>query len=209
MKRLFSLLLTSLLAVGNLSAQTDTKSTTLVAPANGKDFLFNYYQQTFNALQKSVEGLSETQLNFKPAADRWSVRQCLEHIVLTEKIIFDFAKKGMEAPANPERKKDLKMQDEDVFKGITDRSFKAKAPESIVLTGKYLNADAALTDLKINRKAVFKYIDSVSLDDLRNHISDSPIGLIDAYQEFVFLAGHTSRHTAQIEEVKADVNFPK
>jgi len=209
MKRLFSLLLTSLLAVGNLSAQTDTKSTTLVAPANGKDFLLNYYQQTFDALQKSVEGLSEAQLNFKPAADRWSISQCLEHIVLTEQMIFDFAKKGMEAPANPERKKDVKMKDEDVIKGVTDRSFKAKAPESIVLKGKYLDANAALTDLQNNRKTVLEYIDNVSVDDLRNHIGDSPMGPVDSYQSLLFLAGHTSRHTAQIDEVKADVNFPK
>lgn len=209
MKRLFLFLLTSLLAVGNLSAQTDVKNTTTVAPENGKDFLRNYFQQTFDALQKSVEGLSEAQLNFKPAADRWSISQCLEHIVLTEKIIFDFAKKGMEAPANPERKKDLKMKDEEVFKGITDRSFKAKAPESIVMTGKYHDVNSALADLQTNRKAVMGYIDGVTVEDLRNHISDSPLGLIDAYQEFVFLAGHTARHTAQIEEVKAAVNFPK
>ncbi|MEJ5960831.1 DinB family protein [Pedobacter immunditicola] len=209
MKRLFLLLLTSLLAVGNLSAQTDTKSTTTVAPANGKDFLLNYYQQTFDALQKSVEGLSEAQLNFKPAADRWSISQCLEHIVMTEQMIFDFAKKGMEAPANPERKKDVKMKDEDVIKGVTDRSFKAKAPENIVLKGKYLDANIALTDLQNSRKAVLGYLDSVSVEDLRNHIGDSPMGPVDSYQALLFLAGHTARHTAQIDEVKADVNFPK
>lgn len=209
MKRLFLLLLTSLLAVGNLSAQTDTTNTTSVAPANGKDFLLNYYQQTYDALQKSVDGLSEAQLNFKPAADRWSISQCLEHIVMTEQMIFDFAKKGMEAPANPERKKDVKMKDEDVIKAINDRSFKAKAPESLVLKGKYQNANAALADLQNNRKGVLAYIDSVAVDDLRNHIGDSPMGPVDSYQALLFLAGHTSRHTSQIDEVKADVNFPK
>jgi len=25
----------------------------------------------------------------------------------------------------------------------------------------------------------------------------------------IFMAGHTARHTAQIEEVKADANYPK
>jgi hypothetical protein len=73
MKRLFLFLLTSLLGVGTLSAQTDTANTTTVAPTNGKDFMLNYYQQTLDALQKSVAGLSEAQLNFKPAADRWSI----------------------------------------------------------------------------------------------------------------------------------------
>jgi len=209
MKRLFLLLLTPLLAVGNLCAQTDTTNTSTVAAANGKDFLLKYYQQTYDALQKSVEGLSEAQLNFKPAADRWSINQCLEHIVMTEQMIFDYAKKGMEAPANAERRKDIKVNDEGVIKGVTDRSFKAKAPENVVLKGKYPDANAALADLQINRKAVLAYIDSVSVDDLRSHIGDSPMGPVDSYQALLFLAGHTSRHTAQIDEVKANVNFPK
>ena len=32
---------------------------------------------------------------------------------------------------------------------------------------------------------------------------------IDAYQWLLLLAAHSARHTAQIEEVKADPNFPK
>jgi hypothetical protein len=209
MKGLILLLLTSLLAVGNISAQTDTINPAAVAPANGKEFLLSYYQQTFDSLQKSVEGLSEAQLQFKPAADKWSISQCLEHIVLAEKMIFDYAKKGMAAPANPERKKEVKAKDEDVIKSINDRSFKAKAPESIIGKGKYLNGNAALADLQNGRKAILEYINSASVDDLRNHINDSPMGPVDAYQSLLFIAGHTSRHTAQINEVKADVNFPK
>jgi len=208
MKRLILLLLTSLLAVGNVSAQSEAKNSVAAGTANGKDFLLSYYQQTFDTLQKSVEGLSEAQLQFKPAADRWSISQCLEHIVLTEKMLFDYAKKGLEAPAQPERRKDVK-KDEDIIKGINDRSFKAKATENLAGKGKYNTADAALNDLQDERKPILAYINNVSIQDLRNHISESPMGPVDGLQSFLFIAGHTSRHTWQIKEVKADKNFPK
>jgi hypothetical protein len=32
---------------------------------------------------------------------------------------------------------------------------------------------------------------------------------LDAYEWILFVAGHSERHTKQINEVKADANFPK
>ncbi len=209
MKKIFVIVLTLLSAAGHVSAQNQTTASAAAAPLNGKDFLLGYYQQTFDALKKSVEGLTEAQLQFKPAPDRWSISQCLEHIVLTEKMIFDYAKKGMESPANPEKRKELKSSDEAIIKMVNDRSFKAKAAPALIGTGKYVDASVALNDLQTGRKPILDYINAANLEDLRNHVSDSPAGPVDAYQSFLFIAGHTSRHTAQINEVKANPGFPK
>jgi hypothetical protein len=40
---------------------------------------------------------------------------------------------------------------------------------------------------------------------------DSPLGgpKLDAYEWVLFVSAHSQRHTKQIEEVKADPNFPK
>ena len=47
-------------------------------------------------------------------------------------------------------------------------------------------------------------------DDLRDHFFDHPVlGPMDGYQWLLLIATHSARHTAQIEEVKADPNFPK
>ena len=47
--------------------------------------------------------------------------------------------------------------------------------------------------------------------DLRAHALDSPLGgpKLDAYEWVLFVSAHSQRHTKQIEEVKADPNFPK
>ena len=46
--------------------------------------------------------------------------------------------------------------------------------------------------------------------DLRGHAVDSPLGQkLDAFQWILFIAAHSERHTKQLNEVKADPNFPK
>ena len=51
---------------------------------------------------------------------------------------------------------------------------------------------------------------SQNTPDLREHVTDSPLGMkLDAYQWVLFLAAHSERHLKQLLEVKADPNFPK
>src|SRR5690606_15372078 len=103
----------------------------------------------------------------------------------------------------------VKAKDEDIIKGINDRSFKAKATDDITGKNQLSNAAEALDVLQNDRKMILAYLDGVQESELRNHISDSPFGPVDAFQSFLFIAGHTSRHTLQIEEIKAHENFPK
>ncbi|MGV3704400.1 MAG: DinB family protein [Arcticibacter sp.] len=208
MRRSLSQLLTMLLILGSVGTQSFAQSQEAPAKLNNKKYLLDYYQKTLDALTKSTGNLSAAQLHFKPAADKWSVGQCLEHIVATEKTLFGYAKQAMESPATPARRSEVKVSDEEIIQGINDRSHKAKATDD--LTGKNLlnKADEALAALKNDRKVIFDYLANVNEADLRNHISDSPFGPVDAFQSFLFIAGHTARHTLQIDEIKADPNFP-
>jgi uncharacterized damage-inducible protein DinB len=210
MKRLFSVILVIGLIISHTYAQRKATTDTLaMTTVHGKDYMINYFQQTFDALKKSIDGLSTEQLQFKPAADKWSISQCLDHLVMTEKSLFDYAKEGMAKPANPERKKDVKVKDEEIIKGMNDRSTKAKAPENLIGTGTYTQSIAALVDIEKGREPILAYINEVTVDDLRSHVTDSFFGPVDAYHTLLYIAAHTSRHTAQINEVKADPNFPK
>ena len=104
------------------------------SPKPETTFALSYYQETMANLQKQVTDLSPEQLHFKPSENAWSVNQCLEHIIITEKMIFDMVQETMKKPTNPERRKDLQYTDKEIIAAATDRSKKYKAPE--VLTGK-------------------------------------------------------------------------
>ncbi|HMJ70305.1 MAG TPA: DinB family protein [Cyclobacteriaceae bacterium] len=165
-------------------------------------------QDTEENLLKKVKGLSPEQLKFKPSADSWSVAECVEHIAISENSLFGMAQASLQQPADPSVSKDVKMTDDNVVKAISDRTTKIKTQDAFVPTGKFGNFEATLGEFKTKRDGNIKYINTTS-DDLRNHYNDFPFGKVDAYQTILFMAGHTKRHTDQIEEVMKNPGFPK
>ena len=165
-----------------------------------------YFKETQKALADEIKGLSETQLNWKPADSVWSTAGCVEHTAISEKNIFDWFRGIVKAPATPERRSDLKLTDDQIKTMLTNRSFKAKTSEGFYPTG--MSAADALKIFNERREGLIKYM-SDAKDDLRNHIAETPVGLLDAYQLLLFLSAHTKRHTLQIAELKAHPDFPK
>ena len=156
----------------------------------------------------ATKGLSEAQWNFKPAPDRWSVAEVTEHIAAAEDFLMDMVRdKVMKAPARTETE-DVKALDELVLKQIPDRSHKAQAPEPLKPTNRYGSPKESLKHFRESRAKTIAFLKSTK--DLRQHAADSPLGKkLDAYEWVLFTAAHSERHTKQIEEVKADPNFPK
>jgi DinB superfamily len=146
-------------------------------------------------------------MKFKPAPDRWSVAETLEHIALAEDFIFqNVTQKVMKAPAGPAGRDATKI-DGMVLAMIPDRSHKAQAPPPLVPTGRWSPAETLDHFLK-SRARTIEFMQSTP--DLREHVTDSPLGQpLDAYEWVLFIAAHSERHTKQILEVKADPNFPK
>jgi uncharacterized damage-inducible protein DinB len=166
-----------------------------------------YLQQTEDGVAAAVKGLNEAQLKFKPAPDRWSVAETLEHITLAEDFIFqNITDKIMKAPAGGANR-DTAKADAAVLAMVPDRSHKAQAPVPLVPAGRWTAAEA-LAHFQQSRGKTIEYLQSTP--DLRQHVVDSPLGQpLDAYEWLLFIGAHSERHTKQIEEVKADPKFPK
>ncbi|MGK9118309.1 DinB family protein [Olivibacter jilunii] len=199
-------LLTSPSAKGAVYAIDPEKPTLIVK--DDKQFLLDYFEKTEQNLLKNVGGMSIEQQQYKTAPEKWSVSQCLEHIVLMEEHIFEMVEKLMQSPANPERRGEIKISKEDLVNRITDRSKKAQAPEELKPSGKNADVGETIKVFEKQRVKIRKYIENTPLEDMRSHITDSPFGAMDAYQSLLFIAAHTARHTLQIVEVKTNAGFP-
>lgn len=166
-------------------------------------------KSTEKDLLQEVKGLSEAQLKYKPAPDRWSVEECVKHIAVTEQMLWQMTDGGIKQPANPEKRSEIKVTDAQVVQMIEDRTTKRQTfdnlkPENTT----YKNMDEALQALKGSRNSLISYLKSTN-DDLRNHVLSLPMGQFDSYQMILFMGAHSNRHTQQIREVKADPGFPK
>lgn len=174
-----------------------------------RDYASTSLKDTEQGVFAALKGLSETQLQFKPAGDRWSVEECVKHIAISEKNLWAMVDGALKQPANPDKRADIKLTDEQVVKGAADRSHKVKTFDALKPENTPYNSVAeALASFKENRDKLVTFV-SNSKEDLRNHVAVSPIGTFDAYQLILLISAHSNRHTQQIEEVKADANFPK
>jgi hypothetical protein len=166
-----------------------------------------YLEQTRDAVVASVNGLSDSQMKFKAGPDRWSVAETLEHIALAEDYLFQNVTYNVMKAGPGAADRDTAKADALVLAMIPDRSHKAQAPPPLVPTGRSTPAESLDHFLKSRAKTI-EYLKNTS--DLRAHVFDSPIGQpLDAYEWLLFIGAHSKRHTEQINEVKADPNFPK
>lgn len=174
-----------------------------------KTKLTKHLKLAMETLSKSVDGLNEAQLNYKPDTARWSIKECVYHLALSETNIWAWMQGLMNAPANPDKRSLIKMTDDQLMTGVEDRSNKMKTSETFEpRNAKWANKDEAMAFLKVERDKHITYINSSS-DDFRNHVAEQgPAGPMDAYQVLLLMAQHTLRHTKQIEEVKASPGFP-
>jgi hypothetical protein len=169
----------------------------------------SYLKSTKNDLLKSIKGLSEAQLNFKPDSSTWSVAECVEHIALSEKSIFAWGQSSLKNPAEPAKRAEIKLDEKTMISRITDRSGKVKAPEFLQPKRNFATVAAAVKAFTEQRTKTMAYV-KITQDDLRNHFVVHPLlGTLDAYQVIVMTAAHGKRHTLQIEELKKHPNFPK
>jgi uncharacterized damage-inducible protein DinB len=191
-----------------IASVAQTVPPTLTAPE--RELAVKELQRTHDKFLQSIAGLSQQQWTFKPAPDRWSVAEVAEHIAVAESAIFGLVQKQlMTSPATPEKREQVKGKDEIILEKVPDRSHKVQAPEFLRPTGRWATEADLTRAFEDSRKATMDYVRTTN-DDLRDHFLDHPVlGPLDGYQWLLLISAHSERHTAQIEEVKADPNFPR
>lgn len=181
-----------------------------VSTDGNKDTLLSVFNGADTRLLNDVKGLSSEQINFKPSAESWSIGQCIEHITKTEGMLLGMVQEMLKKPANPEMRSKIKGEDKQVLTMMEDRSKKFKAPDALQPSKTDYDLDELIKNMEKQRAVTLAFINQTSLDDLRNHITQTPNkDYADAYRSLLFIAGHSLRHTEQIEEVKAAQGFPK
>ncbi len=152
-------------AAANVRAQETTQA--------DKDKALAYLESTKKGVLDATKGLSEAQWNFKPAPDKWSVAECVEHIAAAEDFIRGMAvDKVMKAPAAPDR--DIAKIDAGIMAMIPDGSQKAQAPDELKPTNRFGSPEGSLKHFAESRTATENFLKDTP--DLRAHAVDTPIG---------------------------------
>lgn len=164
--------------------------------------------------KNSFGHLSGASLNWKPAEKSWSVAQCLDHLILTNKEFFP----EMEKLISGTRKNSF-FENYSPFSGwfgrflikaVTEGSRPAKAPSKRIVPPSDISAD--IVDKYCSHQAeIAEKIGKTGNVDWQKTIVTSPFlpvftySLADAY---VVLVEHSKRHINQAKRVITTEGFP-
>lgn len=168
-----------------------------------REHLVAHLEMTQAWLTDEVASLTPTQLNFRPAPEKWTVAEVVQHLVIAEPNYWKLLENGIKQPA---RKLDKSASDADVlWYGIDRTRHEKTSPDE---NPKDQNIDTAQS-LKTFLAMHTKLLDLArsTNDDLRAHAV--PEWGVDAYQCMLEISTHEQRHILQIREIKASPGFPK
>ena len=164
--------------------------------------LLAHLDMTSGWLIDEVTGLTDAQLRYRPAPDRWNIAQILEHLVVVGPIYWRDLQESLKQPAAGKSW----MTDADVLWYGIDRTSRERAIAAELPPGESRDLGKALATYRTHHDRLRNYI-KTTRDDLRGHIVERQ--RCDAYQWALLISTHEQRHILQIREVKAAPGFPK
>ena len=205
MKRI---LITAFLSLALYQGNAQQKSTNMLTTSE-RETAIQLLKQTEAGVFDAAKGLSEAQLNYKASPDKWSVAECIKHIAAAEKELWAMAEPALTQTANPEKRADIKFNDDDLVKAVEDRTHKSKTFAALEpANSPYKTVPEALAAFKAGRERLIALVKNTKVD-LRDHVLVLSVGTYDSYQFILLIGALSNRHTQQIDEVKASINFPK
>jgi len=106
------------------------------ASAADKEKALALLESSKKGVLAATNGLSPAQWNFKPAPDRWSTAECMEHILAAEDFIRgNVSENVMKAPGASDR--DITKIDASMLTGVRGRTNKLQAPEPLKPTSRF------------------------------------------------------------------------
>ena len=146
----------------------------------------------------------------KPAPDRWSIDEVLEHVSMVEQLFLTSLIQNVEtAKANglTGEVDEPQLLSEQLRTAVEDRTNRRSAPERVHPTSA-MGAVAALASIDACHARLREALTSAADVRLSAVTLDHRFfGTLNVYQWIDFLAGHERRHLAQLQEIARDLQY--
>jgi hypothetical protein len=159
-------------------------------------------------LLDAVDGVTESQARWKPAADRWSILEYVEHLAISDDGLVEMIRKSLETPARPETEEQRHQREQKIRETPMPRGVN-RAPEMLVPGGRFQSLADAMAAFLAARERTLEFARTTQ-EDLRSHFSPHTVlGPLDGYQWLNGNAHHAETHAGHIREIREMAEFPK
>ncbi|ELK46426.1 DinB family protein [Halobacillus sp. ACCC02827] len=151
-------------------------------------------------LLEYVREIPASKHTVKPAENRWSIMEVLEHLYLIEQFVIHQVNRSL-------KQGDQQQVTEKPVHKVTNRSYTLEAPESVRPKGIFHNLKEAEDGLKKSREATLFLIHNKEKETLQNRAFPHPaLGDMNLEQWVEFIGWHELRHLDQIKEINQSLN---
>jgi hypothetical protein len=167
--------------------------------------VFTKLDESQARLRAAVDAVPPPWRSTRPAPDRWSVAEILEHLALVETRLAGLLRRAvdtaMEAGLPPETGARVPLAAA-LVERMADRVNKRPAPETAIPSGTldHQAAAAAAGTARAALRDALARADGLALNTVT--IPHQVFGELNAYQWLELMAGHEHRHAAQIDELR-------
>lgn len=181
---------------------------TLAAQAEDAGFAIEQLESSRDSLLATIEGMSQEQWEFRESEERWSAQEIVEHLALSEDFFFEMiTEQVMKTERRAEPLPDAVEAERALLAMVSDRSQQFQAPDPLQPSETFATPSEAVDHFLSARERTLEF--ARNTPDLRLYAMGIMGGADqDAVQWLTFVAGHTIRHTAQLQQVKDDARFP-
>jgi len=205
LKRRLGVYLITLLVITGLAGTINDDSITKPQ----RKYAIGLMKESYRDIIESVNKLSGQQLNFQTSTNSSSIKEFIFQFAATEKYLWQKFENAMKNQANPEKRSNIKISDDQIanleedvlLKALStgDGFAKKTSPASLVKTAE---------TIKNQRQDYIKYMRTTT-EDLRNHVVQLPSGWVDCYQLYLLITRYSFYISQKITALKSDPAFPK
>lgn len=158
-------------------------------------------------LLDAVQGVTEQQARWKPALDRWSILEYVEHLAVSDDGLVALVERSLQSPPQDETEEERRAREKKIRETPVPRGAN-RAPETLRPSGRFASLEQAVAAFLAARERTVEYARTTQAD-LRRHFSPHPVlGPLDAYQWLAGNARHAEHHAEHIREIRSMDDFP-
>ncbi len=152
-----------------------------------------------NALEEAVAGVEEAMAARKPSQEAWSILDCVEHMVESERYLLT----RLRAAEHTDQPFEKSRREGKIAMLAADRSRRIEAPEQAHPRGRFATLGEALAAFDATRAEVERWVENCT-GDPRCLITDHPliVGPVTCAETLIMIAAHPARHAKQIGEIR-------
>jgi hypothetical protein len=152
-----------------------------------------------DALGEAIAGVDDTLARRKPSHEQWSILECVEHMVESERYLLGRLRNAELADQPFEKSR----REAKIAALAADRARHIEAPEPVHPRGRFSGLAEALRTFDAIRAEVVRWVENCD-GDPRRMMTDHPLiaGPVTCSETLLMIAAHPARHAKQIAGIK-------